>query len=269
MKQKKKSLLWQIDHKALDRPSFLFGTMHVKDQQAFSFLDAVYDRLSQCEALAAEYNLSQQTAPDLTQVMRLPPGKMLSDYFRPAQYEKLRRILLKAFQVDIRLFQFFTPLLLINLLTEKLLQQDQPEALDLHLWQYAGELGKRRVGIETLEEQLAILKKIPLDHQIKMLRDLGRNVSRFRQSVQKSPSLYHEADPQQLYRTVRRSSHGLRHILLFRRNHIMTERIAALVQQQPTLCAIGAGHLAGKEGVLRLLKLSGFQLRPLPISPKT
>lgn len=266
MKKKKKSLLWQIDHPAIDRPSFLFGTMHVRDQQAFSYLDTVYSKLQQCEALAAEYDLSHQPVPDLTSVMRLPAGNILSDFFRPAQYEKLRRILLKAFRVDIRYFQHFTPLLVINLITEQLLQQDQPQALDLQLWQYAGETGKIRMGIETLEEQLAVLQQIPLDHQVKLLRNLGRNVSRFRQSVTASTDLYQDADPHQLYRTVRRSTYGLRQLLLFRRNHIMAERIAVLVQQQPTLCAIGAGHLAGKEGVIRLLKLQGFRLTPVQIS---
>jgi hypothetical protein len=266
MKKKKKSLLWQIDHPAIDRPSFLFGTMHVRDQQAFSYLDMVYSKLQQCEALAAEYDLSRQATPDLTTVMRLPPGKNLPDFFRPAQYEKLRRILLKAFRIDIHHLQYFTPLLIINLITEQLLQQDQPQALDLQLWQYAGELGKVRLGIETLEEQLAVLQQIPLDHQVKLLRNLGRNVSRFRQSVMASTDLYQDADPQELYRTVRRSTHGLRRLLLFRRNHIMAERITVLIHQQPTLCAIGAGHLAGKEGVIRLLKLQGFRLSPVQIS---
>ncbi|MCB0633672.1 MAG: TraB/GumN family protein [Saprospiraceae bacterium] len=265
MKQKKKSLLWQIEHPAVDRPSFLFGTMHVRDQQAFSYLQTVYAHLQQCDALAAEYDLSRQATPDLSAVLRLPPGQSLADFFSPAQYQKLQRILLKSFQIDIRFFQHFTPLLLINLITEQLLQQDHPQALDLQLWQSAGEMGKDRLGIETLEEQMAVLQQIPLGHQVKLLRSLGRNVSRFRQSVRQSPALYSDADPQQLYRSVRRSTHGLRHLLLFRRNHIMAERIEALIRQQPTLCAIGAGHLAGKEGVIRLLKLRGFKLRPIPL----
>lgn len=266
MKRKKKSLLWQIDHIAEDRPSFLFGTMHVKDQQAFSVLDTVYHYLNQCEALAAEYDLSQSGDANLASVMRLPPGTTLSDLFRPKQYEKLRRIILKSFLIDIHHFQYFTPLLLINLITEQLLQQDQPQALDLHLWEYAGSQGKLRLGIETLDEQLVVLQKIPLDHQVKLLRELGRNVSNFRQSVLQTTGLYRHADPQRLYQMVRRSTHGLRHLLLFRRNHIMAGRIAVLVRQQPTFCAVGAGHLAGKQGVIRLLKLQGFRLRAVPMN---
>jgi len=265
MGNQKKSLLWQLDHPATAMPSFLFGTMHVRDRQAFLFLNKVYSCLRQCEAVAVEYDLSTFTAPDISQALILPGEQKISDYFSRKSFSKLQAILFKAFQLDIRTYERFVPLFFINLVSEQLLQQDQPLALDAQIWQYAGENGKIRLGIETLEEQMAVLEKIPLDHQLQLLRGMARNISKFRSATLRSTAIYQHADPYRLYRLVRRSSQGLRKLLLFRRNHVMAGRIDLIVRQQPTLCAIGAGHLAGKEGVLRLLKRKGYKISPLPI----
>lgn len=269
MKKKKKSLLWQIEHPALAGPSFLFGTMHVRDEQAFGFLEKISGRLEQCAALATEYNLSTDSQPNLASSMLLPEGTYLNDLFSPKQYHKLRRILLKAFGVDLRFFSRFVPLLIINIVSEQLLQQDRPRALDLELWHMAGNQGKLRLGIETLEEQLAVLRQIPLDHQVQLLRSLARNVSRFRHATLRSTSLYQSADPQRLYQVVRRSSQGMRSLLLFERNRIMAERIHHIIRDQPTFCAVGAGHLAGKTGVIRLLKQQGYGLAPVRLDDRS
>lgn len=268
MKNKKKSLLWQLDHPALARPSFLFGTMHVRDEQAFQYLHIVYHYLDRCDALATEYNVDEPASPDLANVMLLPDHQQLSDLFPPRQYQKLKSIILKAFRINIDRYAHFQPLMLINLISEKLLQKDRPQALDLHLWQYAGQIGKKQVGIETLDEQLRILQAIPLDQQLQQLRTLGRKVTSFRKSSLKNARIYQCNDPQRIYQLVRRSSHGLRKLLLFRRNRIMAERIEKIVRQQPTLCAVGAGHLSGKEGLIRLLKIRGFTLKPIPMLPR-
>jgi uncharacterized protein YbaP (TraB family) len=43
----------------------------------------------------------------------------------------------------------------------------------------------------------------------------------------------------------------------------MANRIADLIQQQTAFCAIGAAHMAGAKGVLRLLKLKGLSINPV------
>jgi uncharacterized protein YbaP (TraB family) len=43
----------------------------------------------------------------------------------------------------------------------------------------------------------------------------------------------------------------------------MAERIIKLSADQSLFTAIGAGHLAGKKGVLRLLKKAGLKVVPI------
>ena len=43
----------------------------------------------------------------------------------------------------------------------------------------------------------------------------------------------------------------------------MTKRFAKIARSQTLFCAVGAGHLAGQKGMLRLLKKKGFNVRPV------
>lgn len=265
MKQKKKTLLWRIDHPTLPTSSFVFGTMHVRDRAAFAFLQTVRSYLQTCDALATELPLDEHPAPQLMQSMLLPSGQTLDNYLTPARYQKIRRILWKAFGVDVDQYRRFVPMMLINVLSESLLRKDFSHSLDEELWRMAGQMGKQRYGIETLDEQLSLLAGIPLSYQFSLLKSIAHQVNRFRKQIVQSAQLYQTADPQRLYLAVRRGSQGLRYPMLFRRNEIMAERMIDLIRAQPTLCAVGAGHLGGQRGILRLLKSQGFSLSPLPL----
>jgi uncharacterized protein YbaP (TraB family) len=39
--------------------------------------------------------------------------------------------------------------------------------------------------------------------------------------------------------------------------------MAEEMKQQPTFFAVGAGHLAGKDGVIHLLRSNGYKVRPV------
>jgi len=55
----------------------------------------------------------------------------------------------------------------------------------------------------------------------------------------------------------------MRKLMLYRRNTIMADRFSEKIYKKSIFCAIGAGHLGGKQGVLRLLKLNGLVVQPV------
>jgi uncharacterized protein YbaP (TraB family) len=76
-------------------------------------------------------------------------------------------------------------------------------------------------------------------------------------------TLYLEGDIQKLYKATKKGSGKLRKILLFNRNKIMANRIDQFAKEETFFAAIGAGHLGGEKGVLRLLKLKGWKVKPV------
>lgn len=262
-RMKKHTLLWRIEGENLPGPSYLFGTMHVRDSRMFDAVEQVKEKISACQSFAAEFNLDEaalQTPPALN--FQLPQGQSLRNLIPPRRYQRLRKILLKTAHIDIDFFQNAPPFFIVNLIAERILIADMPVSLDEHLWNYAKSQGKTMHGVETFGEQMAVLEKISLNEQVKMLIDMTRNVSRYRKHLLHMAELYQKKDVQRLFKTVKKSSRGLRKILLYRRNEVMAARIAALAKEQPTFAAIGAAHLGGGKGVIRLLKKQGLKLFP-------
>lgn len=261
MKSSKQNLLWRLSHPAAFSDSFLFGTMHVRDRRAFGDLDLVHEAIEHCAAFAAETDLNQFGAFADFRAFQLPDGKTLDQLLPAKKYEKLRKIIRKAMQVDIEQLKHFQPIIIANLIDESLLMKDMPFALDQHLWRYAEEHGKTTQGIETPTEQMQILLNIPLDYQLQTLLAIGRQPGKHRQALRKAAEWYEQGRIDKLYQATKRSLHGLRRLMLYDRNKRMARRIAAAMEAQSTFAAIGAAHLWGEKGVLKLLKDAGFSVK--------
>ena len=155
------------------------------------------------------------------------------------------------------------PLFITNLLTEKILTDDNSVAMDSELYQLAQTLGKECTGIETFAEQLAILEQIPLAYQVKSLLKIGKNIKQFRKGLKKMFIIYESQDVQKIHKIAKKGAGKMRKIMLYQRNELMVERFSEKIYKKSIFCAIGAGHLGGKQGVLRLLKQKGLIVKPV------
>lgn len=260
---KKQSLLWQIKPKTGDGPvSYLFGTMHVRDPRAFGRLPLAQRHLDACEVFAAEYDLDDDAHLDMQELNRLPDELPLSAWIKPSLWKRIVRTA-RPLGIGEHALQWQHPLALQTLFLETMMQETAPYSVDDTLWRYAREQGKTCTGIETLGEQITVLRQMPFEYFLKSLTDLMSNVSRYRRQLNKMIDWYASEQIDKLYQAARRSARDMRGPVLFNRNRNMAERIAEIARTQPLFCAVGAGHLAGKEGVLRLLKHAGFHVAPI------
>lgn len=258
----KNTFLWRLSSPDLQGDSYVFGTMHVQDARAFSQLDLVKSCILQCDSFAAEYHLEEQNQADSHQML-LPDGLRLKDLISTKKFEKLHRILLKSTGLNLLQFQHLSPFMLTGLIGAQLLGREMPVSLDAQLWAFAKAAGKQMEGVETFEEQLAVLGKISLKQQVEMLLALGKNIKRFRQHTLHSAELYQRGALGALSKSVVKKSGKLRKLMVYQRNEIMAERIAQRISETRFFAAIGAGHLGGGKGVLRLLKQKGINIAPV------
>ena len=265
MKKKKKTLLWKIETKDHDKPSYVFGTMHVRDQRAFYYKELVESKILECDTFAAEMNLDEIDQAAMASSMDLPEGQTLSELLKPKVYTKIDKLFQKYLGIPLKHFDTSQPLLITNILTERLLSSDMPLSLDASLYQFAKMHNKPTLGIESFAEQLEILGKIPLAYQLKSLVWTAKNFKNYRKQLRKMTELYATADIQRLFRSAKKNARGMRKLLLYDRNTIMAKRIGLMAKEQSIFVAIGAGHLGGKKGVLRLLKIQGFKIKPVPL----
>lgn len=263
---RKDSLLWEIKPGYSSPSSFLYGTMHVQDQRVFRLSDQLKDLIQNCEAFATEIDLTQKAPQVNPQSLLIPNNETLLDYLPEKKFSKLQKIILKAFEIDLHLFLRTLPILTVNELTNRILTQDQHLNLDAYLSEFAHTIGRQMYGIETLEEHLQILQRIPIAYQVDNLKLVGRNVTKYRKLILRWVQLYEQGQSQKLYLASRRSLGKLKKLMLYDRNAIMANRIIKLMQSHTLFCAIGAAHLPGEQGVIRMLQQKGYTLKPVFVS---
>jgi len=263
MGSKKKSLLWEINHPESIRTSYLFGTMHVKDNKAFSKVDLVLKCMKECNLLACEYNLEEARGKGLGEVLMLPDQKRLIDLVGERKYARWKKICAKAFSLDLDQVQRLLPMTIISVLSERLMQKDNAVSLDQFLWEQGTEMGLKLDGVERFEDQKMIMGEIEVSDQLKMLKDLFKNVNSFKKQINKLLKLYQQEEIHELFKRSKKSLGKYKHLLLHQRNEKMADSIFLLTEDHNAFIAIGAAHLSGKVGVLHLLKKKGLKLKPL------
>ncbi len=261
----KQSLLWELRDDS-GSSSYLFGTMHVRDYRAFIYQDIITSYIDECKIFATEFDLRERDSLKSPNISSMPDGSSLSELLGDRKYQRLKKIIFKSFQIDLDLVNKVLPIFTINMLTEKILTKSKSVPLDTFLWQYAENIRRDLRGVETFQEQLVTLSKIPIKYQVKSLADIGKNPKRFRKQIINLINQYINGDINGLYKKSKKSLGKQRKLLLYDRNILMAERIRLIMKANTAFVAIGAGHLSGQKGVLRLLKKSGIRVKPVQVN---
>ncbi|MCC6413663.1 MAG: TraB/GumN family protein [Saprospiraceae bacterium] len=259
----KNTLLWRLTPPHGGSDSYLFGTMHVRDQRAFGWLDLALIGLKLSDVFAAEFDLGEADERALAQVLQLPEGKTLDQLLSRQAWKKLQRRLGKTNPLPISMLQMMHPMVVSMTLSTQMLGEEANFSLDETLWRRALEEDKKTTGVESFEDQLNTLRSISIEQHISNLSYTLEHLKKQKKRVKKMLKFYASGDIKALYRTARRDTKGMRKVLLYRRNCNMANRFAEIATEQSLFCAVGAGHLAGKKGMLRLLKQQGFKLHPI------
>lgn len=263
MKKQKQSLLWQVQGGNIKEPSYFFGTMHVRDKQAFRGLDFLKSCIQKCDAFAAEFNLNDADPTAMQEATQLPNGQRLEDLFSPNTYKKLAKVVQKSTEYSIEQFQHSSPFLLLNFISEAQFGTDNQQALDSTLFEFAARENKILLGLESFEQQIAIFGKIDLQQQCRSLKKVAHNFEAFSKDLKKTAQYYIQGDIQKLQKKAKRSIGNMKRVLLYDRNVKMVDSFEKIAAQQSLFAAVGAGHLAGQKGVLRLLKKRGYTVTPV------
>lgn len=151
-------LLWKISGNGLTKPSYLFGTMHVQDNQAFNLNDSVIAKIIQCEAFAMEVH------PDsITQFMaqvildeNKDKGKTIESQMTTKEFRHYDSLLKK--KTGLSLKKFKTVKQANYFLQQRNEKKDKSTFLDAWLYNIARERDKVMTGLEKLSVQMKLLQ---------------------------------------------------------------------------------------------------------------
>lgn len=262
--EKYNSLLWELSTGKDVESSYLFGTIHLPEADLQFRISEVKEYILTCEVFMAEYPLDQQDEA-AARAFQLEQG--IDQLIPEKKYIKLRTQLKKSFGLDIAMYNRLKPMILEQLLAETLVSHHTGLPMDVALWNYAKQNEKELRGAETLSSQLEILQRFPLELQLRNLQNIGKNPSKYRKQVANLSRYYRDENLVKLYKASIKSLANMKDVLVYTRNRKITDAILDTLQTNTLFCAVGAGHLYGEKGLLRLLKHRGVRTKAIyPLS---
>lgn len=256
------SLLWKITPPGSKEVSWIYGTMHVKDDRVFHLPDGWDTKLKTAGRLVLELNLAE--VPDPMMVMTLmgtPEDSTLDKILTESESKHLEQWVQDSLGLPWHMLKGLKPFFLMAMIQEKQMPSDREVALDQWLSNRASDWKLPVIGLETIEEQLNALQHLPLSEQARMLMELIQPDQNIRHALEAElMEAYLSGNLEHLYALSLRWETDplfMREILLVR-NYRMTERIKQLLAEKPAFIALGALHLPGKEGILELLRADGY-----------
>lgn len=270
-----KGLLWEISGNGLKQKSYLYGTMHVSDERVFNFPSSFKAAFDSCRTFAMELDLDSAQNPanalKLMQYMLMTDGKTLKDLLSKKEYKTVEKFFEKHSPTPLNMLTMMKPIFLISIVetAKPKPSGERTEPLDKYLATLAKNADKPVIGLETLEEQMQALNTIPVKEQAQQLVQAIKETEKMKKDNKNMDELmkyYTQGDLSKLYEFSQKSGPKgeAQKALVTQRNHNMADRIDAKMKNTSLFVAVGALHLPGEEGIIRLLEKKGYTLKSMP-----
>ncbi len=261
------SLLWEISGNGIEKPSYIFGTIHMIPKDDYFFTNLMKEKFAACEKLVLEIDINMSLAEQIkaAKQMFLPEGKLLYDYMTEKDSVEFHSYLIDSLKISkstykkvIRIKPLFGSSLILKELVGKIKTYEQ------ELNKLAKKKGTEVVGLETLQFQMDLVNDISIEDQIKMLFEDGLSGNPL-DTYNEMVAAYKEQNLTKLKELIDAddSMTKLGDKFLKDRNADWISKIEKLIKENPVFIAVGAGHLAGKSGVLNLLREKGYNVKPI------
>ncbi|MGB4848288.1 MAG: TraB/GumN family protein [Saprospiraceae bacterium] len=248
------SLLWSLTPPE-GKASWLFGTMHIRDERAYQLSKSLYPLILAADTFIGEMDMNASLIP------MAHAHYDARTHLSEAVFKKLQHQLLKSFQIDLATYNHLHPLMIMSIISNSVLQTEHHISLDEHLWDYAKQNGKVMMGLESYEEQFRILHAIDALPLYAQIQKIGRHPSGVRKHTARGLNLYIHGKIHELYILSKSSMHDLRKKIIYKRNEKMADVITQLDTSSQYFITVGAGHLSGKTGILSSLKKAKWKVK--------
>lgn len=261
------SILWKISGNGLEKPSYLFGTIHLICNEDYFFNPIMKRAFDACEKLILEINLNDPaTITEYQRGMMLPQGKQLKDFFlNVEEYQKFSEKLKKQTDIDVALFANLKPLILLSLIAQKSFECENTSSYEMNLLELAKERAIAIEGLETSISQMKVFDDMKDDEIKRILMEGIDDMEKDNMLQQRMIEAYKNQNIDRLYELILSSKEfqNQQDALIHQRNRNWVEKLPLIMKEKSCFIAVGAGHLAGDKGVLNLLREAGYMVTPI------
>jgi uncharacterized protein YbaP (TraB family) len=261
--ENKQSLLWEISGNGMEKPSYLYGTMHVSKKVAFRLDDVFFKALAEAETVALESDPTTWLAHNYESMSSSSLGSygsyqnFYNRNFNP-QFSK-KEIVRRIIRFDNRIINGY--------LYRKQAGADDFEEetyLDMFIYQAGKKHHKPIISLENIEESRYLTSRAAYNVRKKKpdewIQKKFKNKNRY--TLQEDVYRDRNIDLLDSIGAAMNTAYFREH-MLFKRNENMVIVMDSLMQHKTVFAGVGAAHLAGEKGMLRMLEERGYVVKSL------
>lgn len=264
-------LLWKLERAGL-APNYLFGTIHITDERVLDLPPEVKQAFDGASSATFEIIMTPEVGMKVGKSMVLMDGRTLDGIVGPELFQEVAEVG-RRYNLGPDQLKFFKPWALAVIFSVPQSEMGRKAAGDLPLDQWlqaeASRQNKPMHAMETPEEQLAVLSGMSEADQIAMLQSAVEANGKIEAMFETLTQNYLDRDVAAIYnRFVEESEDlGQEYVDTFmtrlndERNKLMTERLAGRFSEGGAFVAVGALHLIGEQGLVRLFEQQGYSVQ--------
>ena len=276
------SLLWRISGDGIERPSFLFGTIHMIPKEDYFLEPTVVKALNDSDEVLFEIDPRKMQDPavmmGLMNKITMRGDTSLEDLLPAERYDSIASYF-DATGLPMFLLKKMKPMFLSSMVGQDMSGggpfsgggSSNTKSYEFELSEIATSADKEISGLETMDFQLSLFDSIPYGVQAEMLyravRDeLDQEMGGSENQMDEMIAMYKARAVAEMSQLITSESEGFgnfEELLVVRRNETWVPIIRDRLNATPSLYAVGAGHLGGERGVIALLRAEGLTVEPV------
>jgi len=273
------SIFWKVEKQG-QKPSWLFGTMHMADPDIATLRSDVKEAIKASDALVVESTealdpvAAQQAMGGLAHLTLLTEGT-LRDLVEDDLEDELEAAVTQR-GIPMPLANRMQPWLIATTISlpvcELQRKQTGEKVLDAVLVDFAKAESKDVKGLESIAEQLTALASLPQDYHVSALEETLASGDLAVDMIETLKESYLKGEMGVVFPLMKevmpKSAQGegalkLQEELIDKRNVLMAERAEPILKAGSAFVAVGALHLPGETGLVKLLRDNGYTVTPV------
>ena len=262
------SIFWEVTGNGLSSPSYIYGTVKFISSKNYFLSKNVKTKLKESKIFATETLLDHHSLHELNKAAHLPHHQSVKDILPTDQFVKLKKIFSERLNVSNLKFDMvysqFKPVVLSTTMTRLSLGKSV-RYYELELAKMANKSGLITLGLETASREISAIEMYDQESQIAALT---HTITNFDKQVADYNSLIAAYKLGNLHQTLEYALHPsegneeFRTIFFDKRNAEWVPHMEKIMKQSGAFFAIGAAHLADENGIINLLRKSGYTVKP-------
>ncbi|MHC0439392.1 TraB/GumN family protein [Flavobacterium sp. 3-210] len=254
------SLLWEVSGNGLEKPSYLYGTVHMICTPDYFLSEKTKKAFSTANKLVLEINFADSA--EMTAMQKMAMGKEpLSKLLSPEQLAKLDEILKKTAGLTTLQVDNFSLMTVMSLISMKSFGCTDMKLYEMEFIEMAKKRNIQVGGLETVKSQFEMFENAySNDEMIDMLGETNQ------EETAKLVAAYKSENVENLFDIVtdkKITSEKTRGIILDQRNLNWVKEMPQLMKKESVFFAVGSAHLGGEFGVINLLRKAGYSVKPV------